>query len=144
MIVFASLCISLIADGISFSFGLIYTELLIYFKAGTSKTAWIGSLFMAVPLLVGPIMSNLVDKYGCRKMTILGGLLGSTGFILASMSNSIEMLYITFGIIAGLGLGLGYVTAVVSIAFWFDKKRTFATGIGASGTGLGELFLIFI
>lgn len=93
---------------------------------------------MAVPLLVGPIMSNLVDKYGCRKMTILGGLLGATGFILASMSNSIEMLYITFGIIAGLGLGLGYVTAVVSIAFWFDKKRTFATGIGASGTGLGE------
>lgn len=34
-------------------------------------------------------------------------------------------------------LGIGYVTAVVSIAFWFDKKRTFATGIGASGTGIG-------
>lgn len=47
------------------------------------------------------------------------------------------MLFFTFGIISGLGLGVIYVTAVVSIAFWFESKRTFATGIGASGTGLG-------
>lgn len=137
MVVFASLVVSLIADGISFSFGLINTELLAYFKESPSKTAWISSLFFSVPLLMGPIWSNLVDKYGCRKMTILGGLLSSFGFALASLCNSIEMLYLTFGIISGLGLGIGYVTAVVSIAFWFDKKRTFATGIGASGTGIG-------
>lgn len=137
VVVFASLCVSLIADGISFSFGLLYTELLAYFKESKSKTAWIGSLFLAVPLMVGPVMSNLVDKYGCRRMTIIGGLVSSSGFALASLCNSIEMLYLTFGIISGLGLGIGYVTAVVSIAFWFDKKRTFATGIGASGTGIG-------
>lgn len=129
--------VSLIADGISFSFGLLYSELLDYFKEGTTKTAWVGSLFMSVPLLVGPIMSNLVDKYGCQKMTIIGGLLGCAGFVLSSMSNSVEVLMITFGIIAGLGLGVIYVTAVVSIAFWFETKRTFATGIGASGTGIG-------
>lgn len=137
VIVFASLMVSLIADGISFSFGLVYTELLDYFQEGTTKTAWIGSLFMSVPLLVGPVMSNLVDKYGCQKMTMIGGLLGCTGFVLSALSNSVEMLFITFGIIAGLGLGVIYVTAVVSIAFWFESKRTFATGIGASGTGLG-------
>lgn len=82
-------------------------------------------------------MSNLVDKYGCRKMTMLGGLVGCLGFVLSSVANSVEMLFFTFGIIASLGLGFCYVTAVVSIAFWFDKKRTFATGIGASGTGIG-------
>uniref|UniRef100_A0A7G3AQK6 Putative monocarboxylate transporter 9-like protein n=1 Tax=Lutzomyia longipalpis TaxID=7200 RepID=A0A7G3AQK6_LUTLO len=138
VVVFSSLMVSLIADGVSFSFGLIYTELLTNFQESSpSKIAWVGSLFLAVPLLCGPIMSNLVDKYGCRKMTIIGGLLSGLGFVLASLCNSIEGLYFTFGIIAGLGLGIGYVTAVVSIAFWFDKKRTFATGIGASGTGLG-------
>lgn len=92
---------------------------------------------MAVPLLAGPIMSNLVDKYGCQRMTMVGGLLGCAGFVLSAMSNSVEVLFITFGIISGLGLGVIYVTAVVSIAFWFESKRTFATGIGASGTGLG-------
>lgn len=70
-------------------------------------------------------------------MTIIGGIVSSGGFALASLCHSIEMLYITFGLISGLGLGIGYVTAVVSIAFWFDNNRTFATGIKASGTGIG-------
>ncbi|KAH8272864.1 hypothetical protein KR018_006164 [Drosophila ironensis] len=137
VVVFASLVVSLIADGLSFSFGLLNVELLAYFGESPSKTAWISSLFFSVPLLMGPIWSNLVDKYGCRKMTIIGGIVSGFGFALSSFCNSIEMLMVTFGIISGLGLGIGYVTAVVSIAFWFDKKRTFATGIGASGTGLG-------
>uniref|UniRef100_A0A182QGJ6 Major facilitator superfamily (MFS) profile domain-containing protein n=1 Tax=Anopheles farauti TaxID=69004 RepID=A0A182QGJ6_9DIPT len=137
VIVFSSFMISLIMDGVSFSFGLIYTELLDYFGESKSKTAWIGSLFIAVPLLSGPIMSNLVDRYGCRKMTMLGGFIGGMGFVLASFCQSVEQLYFTFGILSGVGLGFGYVTVVVCVAFWFDKKRTFATGIGASGTGIG-------
>lgn len=137
VVVFASLMVSLIMDGVSFSFGLIYTELLAYFGESKSKTAWIGSLFIAVPLLCGPIMSNLVDRYGCRKMTIIGGTVATIGFVISSYCTSVEQLYLSFGILSGLGLGVGYVTVVVSIAFWFDKKRTFATGIGASGTGIG-------
>lgn len=137
VVVFASLVVSLIADGISFSFGLLYTEFLVYFGASKSKTAWIGSIFLAVPLLSGPVMSNLVDTYGCQRMTIIGGVLSCIGFVLASMANSVEQLYWTFGVIGGLGLGIGYVTAVCSVVGWFDKRRTFATGIGASGTGIG-------
>lgn len=136
-IVLSSVVISLIADGISFSYGLLFSEHLAYFKESKTKTAWVGSLFMAIPLLSGPIMSNLVDNYGCRKMTFIGGLLTGTGFVLAAFATSIEQLYLTMGVVAGLGLGLNYVTAVVAIAFWFDKRRTFATGIGASGTGIG-------
>lgn len=123
VIVFASFSIQLIIDGIAFSFGLIYTDLLDYFKESRTKTSWIGSLFLAVPLLAGPVLSNLVDKYGCRVMTVIGGLVGGIGFALAAVSNSVEMLYMTFGVISGLGIGIGYVTAIVSIAFWFDKKR---------------------
>lgn len=137
VVVVASLVISMVADGVSFSFGLLYIEFLHEFDTSKSKTAWIGSLFMAVPLLSGPIMSALVDRYGCRNMTILGGLISGLGFVLSSFSNSIEVMYLTFGVIAGLGLGLCYVTAVVSIAYWFDKKRTLAVGLGACGTGIG-------
>lgn len=122
VVVFASFMSSMIVDGIAFSFGLIYTELLQYFHESKSKTAWIGSLFLAVPLMAGPVLSNLVDKYGCQKMTFIGGLLACLGFALASISTSIEMLYLTFGLVAGMGIGVAYVTAVVSIAFWFDKK----------------------
>lgn len=76
-------------------------------------------------------------RYGCRWMTITGGIISGLGFMLSSFCDSIEMMYLTFGVIAGLGLGLCYVTAVVSIAYWFDKKRTLATGLGACGTGVG-------
>uniref|UniRef100_A0A8D8QSV8 Monocarboxylate transporter 12 n=1 Tax=Cacopsylla melanoneura TaxID=428564 RepID=A0A8D8QSV8_9HEMI len=138
VVVFSSLVISMVADGISFSFGLLYMEFLIHFGESKAKTSWIGSLFMAVPLLLGPVASSFVDKYGCRRMTMLGGIISGTGFVLsATIANSIEAQYITFGCIAGCGLSLTYVTAVVSIAYWFDKKRTFATSLGACGTGIG-------
>lgn len=75
VVVMSSVIVSLIADGVSFSFGLLFTEWLKYFQESKSKTSWIGSLFLAVPLVSGPIMSNLVDRYGCRKCTMLGGLI---------------------------------------------------------------------
>lgn len=62
VVVFSSLIISTIADGISFSFGLLYVQFLNHFEESKSKTAWIGSLFMAVPLLSGPVGSALVDR----------------------------------------------------------------------------------
>ncbi|KAL0278499.1 UNVERIFIED_CONTAM: hypothetical protein PYX00_000310 [Menopon gallinae] len=137
VVVFSSFLISMIADGVSFSFGLLYIEFLKHFEESKSKTSWIGSLFMAVPLLTGPIMSALVDRYGCKYMTMLGGTVSAFGFVLSIFGNSIEWEYVTFGLIAGSGLGLCYVTAVVSIAYWFDKYRTLATGLGACGTGVG-------
>lgn len=137
VVVFSSVILSMVMDGVSFSFGLLYPQFIIEFQASSSDTSWIGSLFLAVPLLSGPIMSAFVDKYGCRSMTIVGGLISAVGFIISSKVHSIGMMYFTFGIVAGLGLGLGYVTAVVSVAFWFDKKRTLAVGLAASGTGIG-------
>ena len=55
--------VNLIADGITFSFGVLYVEFLHYFNEGKSKTSWIGSLFMAMPLLSGPVASFLTDRY---------------------------------------------------------------------------------
>lgn len=137
IVVLSSLIVSMIADGISFSFGLLYIEFLQEFGASKSVTSWIGSLFVSVPLLTGPIMSALVDRYGCRSMTIVGGIISAIGFILSSFGKSIVFMYLTFGVIAGAGLGLCYVTAVVSVAYWFDKRRSLATGLGACGTGIG-------
>jgi MFS family permease len=79
----------MIADGITFSFGLFYVEFLNYFGDSKGKTAWIGSIFMASPLLLGPIASFLTDRYGCRKVTIVGSILSCIGFIFSAMSNSI-------------------------------------------------------
>lgn len=70
-------------------------------------------------------------------MTVIGGVVCTVGLILSAYTKSIVQLYITFGVIGGLGLCLCLVTAVVSIAFWFEKRRTLAMGIAASGSGFG-------
>lgn len=137
VVVFASFIVNLIADGITFSFGVIFVEFLNYFGEGKGKTAWIGSLFMAMPLLSGPIASFLTDRYGCRKVTIAGSILACLGFVLSAFSTSMEMLFLTFGILAGFGLSLCYVAAVVIVAYYFDKRRSFATGLSVCGSGIG-------
>lgn len=123
--------------GITFSFGMFYVEFLTYFGESKGKTALIGSIFMATPLLSGPVASFLTDMYGCRKVTIFGSILAAIGFVLSAMSNSIEMLFLNFGIIAGFGLSLCYVAAVVIVAYYFDKRRSLATGISVCGSGVG-------
>ncbi|XP_031355587.1 uncharacterized protein LOC116179864 [Photinus pyralis] len=137
VIVAVSFIVNVIADGITFSFGVIFPEFLNYFGEDRSKTAWIGSLFMAMPLLSGPIASFLTDRYGCRSVTIVGSLLASSGFVLSSFANSTEVLYLTFGVLAGCGLSLCYVASVVIVAYYFDKKRSFATGLAVCGSGIG-------
>lgn len=137
VVVAASFMVNLIADGITFSFGVMFVEFHHYFGEGKSKTAWIGSLFMAMPLLSGPVASFLTDRYGCRKVTIVGSVLSAIGFVISSFANSIEVLFFTFGILAGCGLSLCYVAAVVIVAYYFDKKRSFATGLSVCGSGIG-------
>ncbi|XP_076169989.1 monocarboxylate transporter 9 [Ptiloglossa arizonensis] len=137
VVVAASFMVNLIADGITFSFGVIYVEFLNYFGEGKSKTAWIGSLFMAMPLLSGPVAGFLTDRYGCRRVSIAGSILATTGFVISSYANSMEVLVFTFGILAGFGLSLCFVAAVVIVAYYFDKKRSFATGLSVCGSGIG-------
>ncbi|XP_075973916.1 monocarboxylate transporter 14-like [Anticarsia gemmatalis] len=137
VVVAASFLIATVADGLAFSYGLMHEKFVLFFEESEAKTSLIGSLFISVPLIAGPIMSALVDRYGCRSMTIVGGVASTIGFLAASVSNSVEVLYITYGIMAGLGTGLLYVTAVVSIAYWFEKRRNLAVGLGSCGVGFG-------
>jgi len=137
VVVAASFVINLIADGATFSFGVVYVELLDYFKESRGYTAWIGGLFMAVPLISGPLASSLTDRYGCRNVTIVGSILAALGFILSSISNSLEVLFLTFGLISGFGLSLCYVAAIVIVAYYFEKRRSLATGLAVCGSGIG-------
>ncbi|XP_047996307.1 uncharacterized protein LOC125234149 [Leguminivora glycinivorella] len=139
VVVISAFLVSACADGLAFSFGLLHEEFTIYFETTQSKTSLIGSLFIATPLLAGPIMSALVDRYGCRIMTMIAGVLSTVGFLLASVSNSVEVLCLTFGFLSGLAMGILYVTAVVSVAFWFDKRRNLAVSLASCGIGFGTL-----
>ncbi|CAH0587868.1 unnamed protein product [Chrysodeixis includens] len=139
VVVASAFIVSACADGLAFSFGLLHAEFTTYFETTQSKTSLIGSMFIATPLLAGPVMSALVDRYGCRIMTMIAGVMSTIGFLLAAVSDSVEMLCLTFGFISGLAMGILYVTAVVSVAFWFDKRRNLAVSLASCGIGFGTL-----
>ncbi|XP_035213360.1 monocarboxylate transporter 9-like isoform X2 [Stegodyphus dumicola] len=136
VVVFASFMINFIADGVSLSFGILFIDFVEYFGASKAKTSWVGSIFLSMPLLAGPIASYLIDRYGCQKMCILGALLSTASFVVSIVADSLEILFLTFTV-AGLGLALCYVTSIVVVAYYFEKKRSLATGLAACGTGIG-------
>lgn len=137
VIVAASFMVHCIADGVTMSFGVLFVELLSYFQEGKSLTSWVGSLFMAIPLLAGPLASILTDRYGCRTVTICGAVVACFGFFISAFVNTIPLLLLTVGVITGLGLAVCYVAAIVIVAFYFEKKRSLATGIAVAGSGIG-------
>lgn len=136
VVVFASFMVNFIADGVSLSFGILFIDFVEYFESSKAKTSWVGSIFLSMPLLAGPVASYLIDRYGCQRMCILGALLSTISFIGSIFLDSLEMLFLTFTV-AGLGLALCYVTSIVIVAYYFEKKRSLATGLAACGTGIG-------
>lgn len=137
MVVLGSFLIHVIADGIVYSFGIFYIEFLDYYKGGKGETAWVGSLVPGVTLSVGPLASILTNKYGCRATTIAGAVIAAAGFVLSLFSPNLYFLYFSFGIMSGLGFGLIYLPAIVSVGYYFEDKRAFATGLAVCGSGLG-------
>ncbi|XP_014673986.1 PREDICTED: uncharacterized protein LOC106814203 [Priapulus caudatus] len=137
VIVLSSFLTHLVADGTAFSFGILYVEMLQMFQQGSGKTAFVVSMYVSIPLLAGPIASPIVEQYGCRNAMIGGALVTSCGFILSTFAPNIEMLCVTLGLISGLGLAPIYIAAIVSVAFYFEKKRSLATGLATCGSGIG-------
>ncbi|KZC05305.1 Monocarboxylate transporter 5 [Dufourea novaeangliae] len=138
-VVLASFLIHVITDGITYSFGVFYLELLHYFQEGKGATAWIASILVGVTLCSGPISGSFVNKFGCRAVSIAGAILASACLLASMWARSIVMLYFTIGIGTGLGFGLIYLPAIVSVSCYFEKYRSLATGIAVCGSGLGTL-----
>lgn len=85
-----------------------------------------------------------MSQYGPRKLAILGGILYAAGYIIAwfALRNlNLPLLYIGFGIVGGMGLGLAYVTPVATVSRWFTAKQGLATGMVVMGFGLGALLM---
>jgi len=58
-------------------------------------------------------------------------------FAISTLSESVYMLIVTYGIIGGIGFGLIYLPAIVSVGYYFEKRRALATGIAVCGSGFG-------
>lgn len=93
------------------------------------------SVFLAFFAIAMPLTGKYLDTYGPRKIIIAGGILTGLGWILASYATSVLMLFILYGFIGGLGVGIAYGAPVAAAARWFPDRRGFAVGLVLLGFG---------
>jgi OFA family oxalate/formate antiporter-like MFS transporter len=94
-------------------------------------------------LFVGTLVGGRVqDRIGPRPVVLAGGVIYSMGVMLASLvetSDQLWLLVLTYGVIAGVGLGAGYITPIAMLVKWFPDKRGLITGVAVAGFGAGAL-----
>ena len=82
----------------------------------------------------------LMARVGPKLVAILSGVLYGAGIFLASFATeSLTLLYLTYGVLAGVGIGLGYIVPIATLVKWFPDKRGFITGVAVAGFGAGAL-----
>lgn len=101
------------------------------------------SILIILQTFFSPFQGWLVDRFGPRKLIGLGGVLTGLSWVLASQATSLTELYLTYGVIAGLGTGIVYVGVVGQVVGWFPDRRGFAAGIVAAGYGIGAILTTF-
>jgi OFA family oxalate/formate antiporter-like MFS transporter len=109
---------------------------------GYSRTSFyilgIFAIAIAVFAVTTIFAGRLQDKRGPRVVATLGGLVYGAGYVLASFyTENIAMLYLSYGVVGGLGLGLGYVCPLAAVVKWFPDKKGLVSGIAVAGFGAG-------
>ncbi|XP_072524168.1 monocarboxylate transporter 4 [Salminus brasiliensis] len=127
-----------VITGFSYAFpkavSVFFKELIREFDVGYSDTAWISSILLAMLYGSGPLCSVLVNRFGCRPVMMVGGLFASLGMVLASFSTNIIHIYLSTGVITGLGLALNFQPSLIMLNRYFSEKRPLANGLAAAGS----------
>ncbi|KAF9374158.1 hypothetical protein BGX21_004225 [Mortierella sp. AD011] len=116
-----------------------YLEL--YPSSSHGSIAFIGTLGSSVTYFAGFVSGVCADKFGYRITALLGTSVMALALILASFANQVWQLYLSQGVLLGIGASLVYYPAIGAPSHWFDAKRGLALGLAVSGTGLGGLGL---
>lgn len=97
------------------------------------------SLLVVVQTFLAPLQGSLVDRFGPRLLIAAGAALTGLSWVLAADAASLAGLYLSYGLLGGLGTGIVYVGVVGQVVAWFPERRGFAAGLVAAGYGMGAI-----
>ncbi|XP_069111528.1 monocarboxylate transporter 12-B-like [Argopecten irradians] len=144
IVLIASSGIYMLLGGTAKAYSVLYTEFLLYYGTGSGNTAWIGSVNSFLFFAMGPLANRLSEVFTFRRVVFLGGLLNGIGVFISSFMPSMELNYITIGLIAGVGGGLAFTPANTIVSFYFEKRRALANSIMISTAGLGSFMFPYL
>ena len=101
------------------------------------------SLLIVLQTWLSPAQGWLIDRFGFRTLISTGAALSGLGWVLSAHASSLTMLFLTYGLLCGVGTGIVYIGIVGLMAHWFPDRRGFAIGMVAAGYGMGALLTTF-
>jgi oxalate/formate antiporter len=100
-------------------------------------------LLVVLQTFFSPFQAALIERFGPRWLISIGAALVGASWILAAGAANLALLYLTYGVLGGLGTGIIYVGVIGLMVRWFPDRRGFAAGVAAAGYGLGALVTTF-
>lgn len=101
------------------------------------------SVLIILQTWLGPAQGWLVDRFGPRLLLSVGALLVGLSWVLAASATSVVVLYLTYGVLGGIGTAIIYIGVIGLMVRWFPERRGFATGLAAAGYGVGAILTTF-
>ncbi|XP_022333147.2 monocarboxylate transporter 12-like isoform X1 [Crassostrea virginica] len=128
-------------EGLIGSFGLLLPTLMEEFRASAAVVSMLNSSLIGIFLVLGFFSSVLIERYGTRPVMFTGSCVYSLGLFFSFLAPNILVLFVTYGLLCGFGIGLIFVPATMIVNQYFDRRRPLANGILCSGSGIGILVM---
>lgn len=109
------------------------------FAATRTEVNFTFTITLAVLGITAGFGGGLLRRIGARLTATIAGVLYGLGVFLSGLATDLPLFYLTYGVIGGIGLGLGYIVPLAVLIGWFPDKRGFITGLAVTGFGLGAL-----
>jgi OFA family oxalate/formate antiporter-like MFS transporter len=133
-------CLLNVALGCYYAWSVFIPPLEADFGFTRTETAFVSTIEMVFLAIMYNVAGTMIARLGSRTIAVIGGLCFSGGFFLASFATSLWQLYMTAGVLVGLGLGFGYLVPLAVGFKWYPEARGLvsglAVGVFAAGSGI--------
>ncbi|MBE6667374.1 MAG: OFA family MFS transporter [Ruminococcaceae bacterium] len=135
--------VAMLFAGVLYAWSILKSPLTAEFGWGASELALNFTLAMTFFCIGGLLGAQLSKRLGHRIAIVSAGVLSAAGFILTAILNNVPviMLYVTYGVLAGIGIGIAYNVVIATVSAWFPDKKGLCSGCLMMGFGASALVL---
>ena len=135
--------IAMLFAGVLYAWSILKTPLTNEFGWSASQLALNFTIAMSFFCIGGLLGAQISKRVGHKIALITAGVLSASGFILTALlqNSSVIMLYISYGVLAGMGIGIAYNVLIGTVSAWFPDKKGLCSGCLMMGFGASALIL---
>ena len=148
MVALASTLVNILANGLQLSLAIIFLHNLAHFSRRGSmlqteapNTTWLGALSSSVSLLISPVTIAVCRRKSTRLVAVAGGLVTSLGCLFTSFASQWHQVFISYGLVIGVGTGMILDTSTLMMGQYFKRRRELLEIFVVSGRGFGVCLL---